>query len=126
MRVTARMTHGLNALVDLAAAGRPVKGQALAARHGVSVGFLENILAELRRAGLVQSKRGVQGGYWLARPPEDITVADVIRTLDGAGRVESPTPPGDLLPVWHTITEATMAAAASFTLASMVTDRPTT
>jgi Rrf2 family protein len=123
MRVTARMTYGLDALVDLAAAGEPVKGEMLAGRHGVSVGFLENILAELRRAGLVQSKRGGQGGYWLARPADEITVADVIRTLDGAGRVESSLGPESLLPVWHTITEATMAAAEAFTLASMVTDR---
>jgi Rrf2 family protein len=123
MRVTARLTYGLDALVELAAASRPVKGQALAARHGLSVGFLENIMADLRRAGLVQSKRGAQGGYWLARPAEDTSVADVIRILDGAGRVESPTRSGDLLPVWRTITDATMAAAASFTLASMVAGR---
>ena len=123
MRVTARMTYGLDALVDLAAAGAPVKGEVLAGRHRVSVGFLENILAELRRAGLVQSKRGGQGGYWLARPADEITVADVIRTLDGAGPVESSMPPDELLPVWHTINEATMIAAGSFTLASMVRDR---
>ena len=66
MRVTARVIYGLDALVDLAAAGAPVKGEVLASRHEVSVGFLENILADLRRAGLVQSKRGGNGGYWLA------------------------------------------------------------
>ncbi|MGH9004143.1 MAG: Rrf2 family transcriptional regulator [Acidimicrobiia bacterium] len=82
--MTARLSYGLGALVDLAAAERPVKGAVLAGRHGVSKGFLENILAELRRAGIVASKRGGHGGYWLARPAGDITVADVIRTLDGA------------------------------------------
>ena len=93
-----------------------------ARRHEVSVGFLENILADLRRAGLVQSKRGGNGGYWLARPAADITAADVMRVLDGAGRAEARV--GDRLPaVWHTITAATMAAAASFTLESMAADR---
>jgi Rrf2 family protein len=122
LRVTARLIYGLDALVDLAAAGVPVKGEVLAARHEVSVGFLENILADLRRAGLVQSKRGGNGGYWLARPPTDTTVADVMRVLDGAGRAEASI--GDRLPsVWHTISAATMAAAESFTLAAMAAER---
>jgi Rrf2 family protein len=124
MRVTARLTYGLDALVDLAAAdGAPVKGEVLAGRHGVSLGFLENILAELRRAGIVRSKRGGQGGYWLAVPADEITVADVIRILDGAHRVESGASIGRLHPVWHTIADATMASASSFTLAAMVDER---
>ena len=125
MRLTARLIYGLDALVDLAAAGSPVKGEVLARRHAVSVGFLENILADLRRAGLVQSKRGGGGGYWLARPAADVTVADVMRVLDGAGRAE--TSVGSRLPpVWHVITAATMAAAESFTLASMAAERAET
>lgn len=123
MRVTARLAYGLDALVDLAAAGQPVKGEVLAGRRDVSVGFLENILAELRRGGVVHSKRGAHGGYWLARPPEEITVADVIRVLDGAGRVESNAPLDGLLPVWRSISRAAMAAAESFTLASMAEGR---
>ena len=108
-----------------AADGETVKGETLAARHAVSVGFLENILADLRRAGLVQSKRGGGGGYWLARPAADVTVADVMRILDGAGRAE--TSVGSRLPpVWHVITAATMAAAESFTLASMAAERAET
>jgi Rrf2 family protein len=122
VRVTARLIYGLDALVDLAAAGAPVKGELLATRHEVSLGFLENILADLRRAGLVQSKRGGNGGYWLARPAADITVADVMRVLAGAGRAEASV--GDHLPsVWHSITAATMAAAESFTLAAMAAER---
>jgi Rrf2 family protein len=125
VRVTARLIYGLDALVDLAAAGTPVKGEALAARHEVSVGFLENILADLRRAGLVQSKRGGNGGYWLARPATDITAADVLQVLDGAGRAEASI--GDRLPsVWHSISAATMAAAESFTLAAMAAEREST
>jgi Rrf2 family protein len=119
MRVTARLSYGLGALIDLAAAGGPVKGDVLAGRHGVSVGFLENILAELRRAGIVASKRGGHGGYWLARPAEQITVADVIAVLGGAGRIETSTPLDGLQPVWESIALATMREAASFTLAAM-------
>jgi Rrf2 family protein len=119
MRVTARLSYGLGAVIDLAAAGGPVKGDVLAGRHGVSVGFLENILAELRRAGLVASKRGGHGGYWLARPAAEITVADVIAVLGGAGRIESSTPLDGLQPVWESIARATMREAATFTLAAM-------
>ena len=124
MRVTARLAYGLGALVDLAGADGPVKGAALTARHGVSVGFLESILADLRRGGIVASKRGGDGGYWLARPAEEITVADVIRTLDGAGQLDGPGGTGgDLAPVWHAIAEATVAAAESLTVASVARSR---
>jgi Rrf2 family protein len=126
MRVTARLAYGLDALVDLAAAGRPLKGRTLAGRHGVSKGFLENILAELRRAGIVASKRGVDGGYWLARPPGAITVADVIRTLDAAGTVTLPATATDgLAPVWVRISQATMSAAEAITLDAVAADRGT-
>jgi Rrf2 family protein len=119
VRITARLSYGLDALIDLAAAGEPVKGDVLAARHGVSVGFLENILAELRRGGVVHSKRGGRGGYWLARPPDEITVADVIRTLDGARAFEASTAPGRLTPVWEAISRASFDAAEAITLSAV-------
>ena len=119
MRITARLSYGLDALIDLAAADEPVKGDVLAARHGVSVGFLENILAELRRGGVVHSKRGGRGGYWLARPPDEITVADVIRTLDGARAFETSTAPGRLTPVWEAISQASFDAAEAITLSAV-------
>jgi len=127
MRITARLAYGLDALVDLAAAGRPLKGGTLAGRHGVSKGFLENILAELRRAGIVASKRGGHGGYWLARPAEEITVADVIRTLDGGSNVTLPPTGVDdgLAPVWASISQATMTAAEAITLDIVAADRGT-
>ena len=63
--------------------GGPVKGDALAERQDIPPKFLENILADLRRAGLVRSQRGADGGYWLARPAAEVTVADVIRAVEG-------------------------------------------
>lgn len=120
MRITARLSYGLDALVDLAAAPGPVKGDVLASRHGVSVGFLENILADLRRGGVVRSKRGGSGGYWLARPPDQITVADVIRTLDGARSFEASVP-GRLAPVWRAISQAGIDAAEAMTLSDLRT-----
>ncbi|HEX2700722.1 MAG TPA: Rrf2 family transcriptional regulator [Acidimicrobiales bacterium] len=84
MRISARVDYAVRALVELAAAGDgPMKGDVIAARQGVSVNFLENILADLRRAGIVASQRGSVGGYWLAVPADSITVADVIRTVEG-------------------------------------------
>ncbi len=84
VRVSAKVDYAVRALAELAAAdASPVKGEVIAARQGVSVNFLENILSDLRRAGLVASQRGSVGGYWLAVPPATITVADVIRAVEG-------------------------------------------
>ncbi len=85
MRVSAKADYALRAAVELAAAeGKgPVKGEQLARVQSIPPKFLENILLELRHAGLVQSQRGVEGGYWLARPASQITLADVIRAVEG-------------------------------------------
>jgi Rrf2 family protein len=84
MQVTAKVDYAVRAMVELAAAdGGPVKGEAIANAQAVPLRFLENILIELRHARLVRSQRGSEGGYRLARPAETITIADVIRTVDG-------------------------------------------
>lgn len=83
MRVSAKVDYAVRALAELAVADGPVKGEAIANSQQVPVNFLENILSELRRAGLVASQRGSVGGYWLAVPANTITVADVIRTVEG-------------------------------------------
>jgi len=62
---------------------RPVKGESIATSQAIPVKFLENILVDLRRAGLVASHRGAEGGYRLNRPAEEITLAQVIRAVDG-------------------------------------------
>jgi Rrf2 family protein len=85
MRVSAKVDYAVRAAIELAAAepGRPIKGDRIAQAQGVPLKFLENILTELRHAGLVRSQRGAEGGYWLARAPEEISVADVIRAVEG-------------------------------------------
>jgi Rrf2 family protein len=84
MRVSAKADYAIRAAAELAASGPgPVKGERLAQAQQIPANFLENILSDLRNAGLVASKRGAEGGYWLARPAEEITIADVIRAVDG-------------------------------------------
>ena len=85
MRVSAKVDYALRAAVELAALENdwPVKGERLAGGQGIPMRFMENILGELRQAGIVASKRGAEGGYMLARPPAEIALADVIRAVDG-------------------------------------------
>jgi Rrf2 family protein len=85
MRITAKADYAVRAAAELAAAepGVPVKGEALARAQHIPLNFLENILRELRRAGIVRTVRGADGGYLLALPPQDVTVADVIRAVEG-------------------------------------------
>ena len=84
MRVSAKVDYALRAMLELAAAPPgPVKGERLASAQAIPPKFLENILIELRHGGLVASQRGAEGGYRLARPADEITVADVIRAVEG-------------------------------------------
>jgi|SRR5579884_2693987 len=84
MRVSAKADYAIRAMVELAAAGGgPVKAERLAQAQEIPLKFLENIMADLRQSGLVRSQRGVEGGYWLARPADEITLAQVIRAVEG-------------------------------------------
>ncbi len=84
MRVSAKVDYALRALLELAAAPPgPVKCEKLATAQDIPPKFLENILTELRRAEIVATQRGVEGAYTLAKPAAQITVADVIRALEG-------------------------------------------
>ena len=85
MRVSAKADYAVRAAVELASApaDEPVKGDAIAVAQEIPLRFLENILAEMRQQGLVHSRRGQEGGYWLARPADDITIAEVIRSVEG-------------------------------------------
>jgi Rrf2 family protein len=84
VRVSAKADYAIRAALELAAAGEgPVKGERIAHAQEIPPNFLENILGDLRNAGLVASRRGAEGGYWLARPAEEISLADVIRAVEG-------------------------------------------
>ncbi len=84
MRVSAKADYALRAVIELASAGHgPVKGERIAQAQEIPLKFLENILGDLRHAGIVRSQRGVEGGYWLARPADEISVADVVRAVEG-------------------------------------------
>jgi Rrf2 family protein len=84
MRISAKVDYALRASIELAAAAPDqVKGERLATAQAIPHKFLENILADLRNGGLVASQRGADGGYRLGRPASEITVADVIRVVEG-------------------------------------------
>jgi Rrf2 family protein len=85
MRISAKADYAVRAAVELAAADteKPVKAERIATAQGIPLNFLENILGELRHAGIVRSHRGAEGGFRLARPAEELTVADVIRAVEG-------------------------------------------
>lgn len=85
MRITAKADYAVRAAAELAAAegDGPVKGERIATAQDIPLKFLENILSELRTAGIVASRRGTDGGYWLDRPAAEVTVADVLRAVEG-------------------------------------------
>jgi Rrf2 family protein len=84
VRVSAKADYAIRAAVELAACGDgPTKGERIAQAQQIPPNFLENILSDLRNAGIVASRRGAEGGYWLARPAGEISLADVIRAVDG-------------------------------------------
>jgi Rrf2 family protein len=84
VRVSAKADYAIRAVVELAAAGDgPVKGDRIADAQEIPPNFLENIMGDLRNSGIVASRRGADGGYWLARPAGEIALADVIRAVDG-------------------------------------------
>ena len=98
MRVSAKTDYAIRAVLELASADdeRPVKGERIATAQGIPLRFLENILMQLRHAGLVESRRGADGGYRLARAANEVTLADVIRAIDGPLAAVSGTRPESL------------------------------
>ena len=84
MRISAKADYAVRAAVEMAAAGdEPVKGEKIADAQDIPLQFLEHILLELKHARLVRARRGARGGYWLAKDPEEIRLADVIRAVEG-------------------------------------------
>jgi Rrf2 family protein len=85
MHVTAKADYAVRAVVELAGSSQkePRKVDSVAQAQGIPVSFLENILTQLRSSGVVRSQRGPEGGYWLARPAEEVNLANVIRAVEG-------------------------------------------
>ena len=133
MRVSAKADYAVRAMVELAASGsaaeRPAKGEVVAAAQKIPMRFLENILGELRVHGLVQSRRGSDGGYWLARTADDITLAEIIRAVEGplatvrgeaADEIEYPGGSKPLREVWLALRANIRQVLESVTLADIV------
>ena len=90
MRLSARVDYALRAMAELAASAdrhtegpTPMTAEQVAKAQDIPPKFLESILLQTRRAGLVHAQRGPEGGYWLARPAREITLGQVIRAIDG-------------------------------------------
>ena len=134
MRITAKVDYAVRAAAELAAhaathgSRTPMKGDAVATAQGIPVRFLESILAELRRSGIVGSQRGSDGGYWLARPADEVSVADIIRAVEGPLADVHGTPPeeaayagaaADLQRVWIATRVALREVLEATTLADI-------
>jgi Rrf2 family protein len=133
VRITAKVDYGVRAAIELAAAENPpVKGEQLASRQGIPLKYLENILADLRRAGVVASQRGADGGYRLAAPADSLTVADIIRAVEGPLADVHGAPPETLdyagpaktlQRVWIATRASLRTVLEEVTLADIVADR---
>jgi len=133
MRVSAKVDYALRAAAELAVAeGRPVKREAVAAAQQIPVPFLEQILLALKRAGIVRTRRGPEGGYWLARPADAVTLAEVIRAVEGPMANVQGEPPEDvayggpaapLQEVWIAVRANLRAVLEAVTLADLAAAR---
>jgi Rrf2 family protein len=130
VRVSAKADYAVRAAAELAAGDDgPVKGERLAEAQDIPLQFLEHILLELKHAGIVRARRGAKGGYWLARSADEITIADVIRAVEGPiANVQSAPPESityrgnaeHLQEVWIAVRANLRAVLESVTLADLV------
>ncbi|GAC1362728.1 MAG: RrF2 family transcriptional regulator [Actinomycetota bacterium] len=130
--ISAKVDYGMRAMLTLAARGEPATAEALAGAQRLPAKFLGTILNDLRLAGLVASQRGSEGGYRLARGAKEISVADVIRALDGplaevrGVRPEATSYQGDaehLQEVWVAVRASLRAVLEQVSLDDVVTGR---
>jgi Rrf2 family protein len=134
VRISAKADYAVRAAVELAATAgeRPVKAERIATAQQIPLNFLENILGELRHAGIVRSQRGADGGFRLAKPPDQVTVADVIRAVEGPLASVRGGPPEEvsyegasaaLLRVWIAVRASLRGVAEHVTLADIAGGR---
>jgi Rrf2 family protein len=130
MRISAKADYAVRAAVELTAApdDQPVPAERIATAQGIPLNFLENILSELRVAGLVRSQRGAHAGYRLAKAPEQTTIADIIRAVEGplatvrGGRPEDAEYPGaasELPRVWIAVRKNLRGVVENVTVADV-------
>jgi Rrf2 family protein len=130
VRISAKVDYAVRAAVELAAAtgDRPIKAERIATAQEIPLNFLENILGELRHAGIVRSHRGADGGFRLARPADQVTVADVIRAVEGPLASVRGGPPEEvayagaseaLLRVWIAVRASLRSVAEHVTVADI-------
>src|SRR4051794_26444212 len=134
MRVSAKADYAIRAAVELAAGGEgPIKGDRIAQAQEIPSNFLENILSDLRNAGIVASRRGAEGGYWLARPAAEVSLADVIRAVDGplanvrgvrSEQVEYAGNAEPLRDVWVAVRASLRSVLEGVSLADLAAGRP--
>ncbi len=130
MRVSAKADYAVRAAVELAAAEEgPIKGERLAEAQDIPLQFLEHILLELKHHGIVRARRGAKGGYWLARPADEVTVADIVRAVEGPIADVQSTPPEaikysgnseHLRDVWVAVRASLRSVLEEVTLANLV------
>jgi Rrf2 family protein len=130
MRVSAKADYAVRAAAELAAAEEgPIKGERLAEAQDIPLQFLEHILLELKHAGIVRARRGAKGGYWLARPADDITIAEIVRAVEGPIANVQSSPPESieyrgnakhLQDVWIAVRANLRAVLEQVTLADLV------
>src|SRR6478609_8133735 len=119
MRVSAKADYAVRAAAELAAADEgPVKGEKLAEAQDIPLQFLEHILLELKHHGIVRARRGAKGGYWLARPADEVTIADVQSTPPEA--IEYRGNSEHLREVWVAVRASLRSVLEEVTLADLV------
>lgn len=122
MRISARTQYALGAMLALAVADAPVNAEWIAVTQEIPRRFCDNILLQLRRAGLVRSRRGPDGGYWLARPAGEIALADVIRVTEGVEPAARPfsAAAAPLTEIWDRLRSHENTLLSEITLADVV------
>ena len=134
MRISAKADYAVRAAIELAASPdeKPVRAEQVATAQGIPLNFLENILGELRHAGIVRSQRGPEGGFRLAKPADQVTIADVIRAVEGPLATVRGGPPeessypgaaGELPRVWIAVRKSLRSVVEHVTVADVARGR---
>jgi len=130
VRVSAKADYAVRAAAELAAADEgPIKGERLADAQDIPLQFLEHILLEMKHAGIVRARRGAKGGYWLAKSADDITIAEIIRAVEGPIANVQSMPPEEMVyqgnsehlqAVWIAVRASLRSVLEQVTLADLV------